>query len=113
MLVSPRWRVLFYEEERQLEKSRSSVVQKMWSAFVFLCQGSIRVGVPVHARVSHRRFSENLLPPLATFPTTSLHHTTLVLICIRFTCPRCYSEGQEDGLVVPHADVGSNVIINY
>ena len=32
------------------------------------------------------------------FTTTSLHHTTLVLICIRFTCPRCYSEGQEDGL---------------
>lgn len=33
------------------------------------------------------------------FTTTSLHHTTLVLICIRFTCPRCYSEGQEDRLV--------------
>lgn len=32
------------------------------------------------------------------FTTTSLHHTTLVLICIRFTCPRCYSEGQEDRL---------------
>lgn len=32
------------------------------------------------------------------FTTKSLHHTTLVLICIRFTCPRCYSEGQEDGL---------------
>lgn len=32
------------------------------------------------------------------FTTTSLHHTTLVLICIRFTCPRCYSEGQENRL---------------
>lgn len=32
------------------------------------------------------------------FTTTSLHHTTLSLICIRFTCPRCYSEGQEDRL---------------
>lgn len=62
---------------------------------------------------SQRRFTEYLLPPLATLPTTSLHHTTLVLICIRFTCPRCYSEGQEDGLVVPHADIGPDVIIHY
>lgn len=89
---------------------------KMWSAFVFFVEGRLALASPLvsfHVGVSHRRFSENLLPPLATFPTTSLHHTTLVLICIRFTCPRCYSEGQEDGLVVPHADVGSNVIINY
>lgn len=62
---------------------------------------------------SQRRFTEYHLPPLATLPTTSLHHTTLVLICIRFTCPRCYSEGQEDRLVVPHADIGPDVIIDY
>lgn len=92
---------------------------KMWPAFFFKffrSGGLFHIGVPLvlfRVKVSHRRFTENLLPPLATFPTTSLHHTTLVLICIRFTCPRCYSEGQEDGLVVPHADVGSNVIIDY
>lgn len=71
-------------------------------------------GVLFVSRVfSQRRFTEYVLPPLATLPTTSLHHTTLVLICIRFTCPRCYSEGQEDRLVVPHADIGPNVIIDY
>lgn len=33
------------------------------------------------------------------FTNKSLHHTTLVLICFRFTCPRWDLEGQEDGLV--------------
>lgn len=80
---------------------------------VCLC-ACVHVGVLFVSPVfSQRRFTEYLLPPLATLPTTSLHHTTLVLICIRFTCPRCYSEGQEDGLVVPHADIGPDVIIHY
>lgn len=120
MLVCPCWGVFSEEEEKQ----RCAKCGQLFSLFLllllFVVEGRVdqrgRVGFllrPFHVGVSHRRFSVNLLPPLATFPTTSLHHTTLVLICIRFTCPRCYSEGQEDGLVVPHADVGSNVIINY
>lgn len=81
---------------------------------VWVCFCACVCGVLFVSRVfSQRRFTEYVLPPLATLPTTSLHHTTLVLICIRFTCPRCYSEGQEDRLVVPHADIGPNVIIDY
>lgn len=32
------------------------------------------------------------------FTTTSLHHTTLVHTCVRFTCPGRDAEGQEHGL---------------
>lgn len=32
------------------------------------------------------------------FTTTSLHDTTLVHICNRFTCPSSYSKGQEHRL---------------
>lgn len=58
-------------------------------------------------------FTENLLVPLASFSTTSLHDTTLVHICNRFTCPSSYSKGQEHRLVIPHADIRPNVVIYY
>ena len=32
------------------------------------------------------------------FTTSSLHHTTLVHTCVRFTCPGRHAEGQEHGL---------------
>lgn len=47
----------------------------------------------------------------AIFTTTSLHDTTLVYMGVRFTCPRCDSEGQEHRLVVSHADIRSDVVI--
>lgn len=121
MLVCPCWEVVNGGKTKRLDGGEAVLCKNVASIFFLFSfqrggMGSIKGGVPFvsfHVGFSQRRFSENLFPPLATFPTTSLHHTTLVLICIRFTCPRCYSEGQEDGLVVPHADVGSNVVINY
>lgn len=57
------------------------------------------------------RSLEGPLTALAPLPTTSLHDTTLVYMGVRFTCPRCDSEGQEHRLVVSHADIRPDVVV--
>lgn len=99
--------LLFSEEERQLEKRRSSVVQKMWSAFVFFFVGGRSELASRFTSGFHIGASRKICSPLwQHFPR---HHCTtqhLCLFALGLPAPAVIRKDRKTGLWSPMQTLG-------